>query len=182
MATLRRHLWDSWPDRVLDELAWPFGPVEEMLPGFRVCRVSPLVSGDSFTYLSIGAFAGDLAVKREFFILSPVDSIYQVETLAMVSHFHSFEQHRLAPGSVINIGRPWLEGAEAQHLLVVWPHMLDRRTATCLLGQDELIYLGLIPIFEAEAAFARAHGAGALEDRLEETQVSLTDPARPVVV
>ncbi|WP_236240480.1 suppressor of fused domain protein [Streptomyces sp. CC228A] len=115
---------------------------------------------------------------REFFIMSPVESPRHVETLAMVAHFHSFPQHHLGHGSVMDIGRPWIEGSEHQHLLVSWPYALDPRAATYASGKEEVTYLWLVPISADEADFARRKGTEALEDRLEGSGVNLVDPAR----
>lgn len=73
----------------------------------------------------------------EFYIDSPVESPLHVETLAMVARYHSFSQHRLSHGSVLNIGRPWVEGSEKSHLLVTWPYNLDRRAAVCMVAGKE---------------------------------------------
>ncbi|MFJ8113921.1 suppressor of fused domain protein [Streptomyces sp. NPDC096132] len=175
---LRRHLDTSWPDRDHDEFRWTLGPIEEALPGFVVHRVSPLGPGDSYIYLSTGAFGVSDESLREFFIMSPTESPRHVETLAMVAHYHSFPQHRLNHGSVLDIGRPWMEGSENRHLLVSWPYSLDRRAAVCMADGKEITYLWLIPISAEEARFARDFGTEALEERLEDSGVNLLDPLR----
>ncbi|MER5294881.1 suppressor of fused domain protein [Streptomyces pharetrae] len=179
---LRRHLETSWPDRHHDEFRWTLGPIEEALPGFAVHRVSPLGPGDSYLYLSTGAFAVDEEPMREFFIMSPAESPRHVETLALVAHYHSFPQHRLSHGSVLDIGRPWAEGSENRHLFVSWPYSLDRRAAVCMAGGQEITYLWLIPISAEEARFAREAGTEALEERLEGSGVNLLDPLRASTV
>jgi len=118
---------------------------------------------------------------REFFIESPVESPRHVETLAMVAHYHSFEQHRLAHGAILDLGRPWLEGSTNQHVLVAWPYVLDPRQASCTTALGAVEYLWLVPVSEAEAQLARADGAEKLEERLESSGVNLLDPRRESV-
>ncbi|MGJ5890787.1 suppressor of fused domain protein [Streptomyces niveiscabiei] len=175
---LRRHLENSWPDRHHEEFRWMLGPIEQVLPSFAVHRVSPLGSGDSYMYLSVGAFGVDGETMSEFFVMSPTESPRHVETLAMVAHYHSFPQHRLSHGSVLDIGRSWVEGSMNHHLFVSWPYSLDRRAATCMAGGKEITYLWLIPISAEEARFAREVGTEALEERLEDSGVNLLDPLR----
>ncbi|MFD4698205.1 suppressor of fused domain protein [Streptomyces niveus] len=179
---LRRHLTASWPDRHHDEFRWTLGPIGKVIPDFAVDRVSPLGAGDSYMYLSTGVFGIDDDSMREFFIMSPTESPRHVETLAMVAHYHSFPQHRLSHGSVLDIGRPWMEGSENRHLLVSWPYSLDRRAAICTAEGKEITYLWLIPISVKEATFARESGTEALEERLEGSGVNVLDPLRASTV
>jgi suppressor of fused protein SUFU len=175
---LRRHLESSWPDRHHDEFRWTVGPIEQVLPGFVVHRFSPLGPGDPYLYLSAGAFGVGDEAMREFFIMSPVESPRHVETLAMVAHYHSFPQHRLSHGSVLDVGRPWLEGSANRHLLVSWPYSLDRSVAIWEAGEKEITYLWLVPISGEEARFAKEVGIEALEERLEGSEANLLDPSR----
>lgn len=171
---LRRHLESSWPDRHHDEFRWTPGPIEQALPGFVVHRFSPIGPADPYLYLSAGAFTVADGPMREFFIMSPTESPSHVETLAMAAHFHSFPQHRLNHGSVLNIGRPWLAGSPNSHLLVSWPYSLDPAVATW----QAITYLWLIPISSEEASFAKEAGIEALEERLEASEANLLDPSR----
>ncbi|MER5218454.1 suppressor of fused domain protein [Streptomyces sp. NPDC002838] len=175
---LRQHLTASWPDRLHEEFRWVIGPIGDVLPSFTVQRISPLGPGDSYIYLSAGAFGVDDEEMREFFIMSPTESPRHVETLAMVAHYHSYPQHRLSHGSVLDIGRPWMEGSENSHLLVSWPYALDRRAAICMTEGKEITYLWLIPISAEEAELAKVSGTEALEERLEGSGVNLLDPLR----
>lgn len=178
---LRSHLSESWPDREQEDFRWTRGPIGQVIPRFTVRRVSALGPGSSYIYLSVGAFSVGSEQMREFFIMSPVESPRHVETLAMVAHFHSRQAHRLKHGDVLDIGRPWLEGSDNQHLLVSWPYALDAGAATCIVGGDEIIYLWLVPISNSEAQLVRESGSGALEERLEKNGVNVLDPKRQSV-
>ncbi|MFC7584392.1 suppressor of fused domain protein [Nonomuraea antimicrobica] len=165
-----------------DDLLWEVGPIKERLPDFQIRRVHPLGPGHGYMYFSVGAFASSAEPGWEFFIKAPTDSMRHVETLAVVAHYHAFPQHRLSPGSIVDLGRPWSEGSEHRHLLVSWPHSLDTRTATCATALGEITFLWLVAISESEAAFARRFGVDPLEDRLESAGVNVIDPLRESVV
>lgn len=172
------HLSKSWPDREYVDLDWDHGPIKERLPLFKVRRLAPLGPGQSWIYFSVGAFDAPTGAPHEFYIQAPSESWSHVETLALVSHFHSFSEHALSAGSIVDIGRPWAEGSSFHHLLVSWPHSLDVRVGSCATGVGDLVFLWLVGISEAEARFARERGVEALEDLLEESQVNLLDPVR----
>ncbi|MEO3781465.1 suppressor of fused domain protein [Micromonospora sp. B11E3] len=178
---LCRHLDESWPDRSHHDFKWTLGPVTERLPRFSVRRVDPLGPGDGYLYLSVGAFESGAEPLREFFIMSAHESPRHVETLAMVCHFHSIPAHRLQHGSIVNLGRPWAEGSNHQHLLISWPYAFDKRAATCMTFAGDMVYLWLVPISEREADVVRRCGVQELEERLESSGANLLDPLRPSV-
>lgn len=175
------HIEGSWPDREQDDFTWELGPIKDRLPNFRVRRVSPIIPAQGYIYFSVGAFeAGDS--KWEFFIKAPAESARHVETLAMISHYHSFPEHNLHPGSIVDIGRPWAEGSSFRHLMVSWPHSLDVRAAACMTSAGEVTFLWLVAISENEAEFAYRQGVERLEDKLESSGVNVIDPFRESVV
>jgi suppressor of fused protein SUFU len=180
---IQDHLANSWVDRKRENFRWTTGPIRERIPDFHVCRVEPLGPGDGWTYFSVGASEPENGGPlREFFLRSATESPRHVETLAMVSHFHSFPDHRFEPGSIVDIGRPWIEGSEHRHLMVSWPHCLDPRKATCTTKRGDVMFLWLVPIAAEEAAFGREQGVVALEDALEGSGVDLLDPSRSSTV
>lgn len=133
-------------------------------------------------YFSVGAFESSAEPRLEFFIKAPTDSPQHVETLAAVAHYHSFSEHHLIPGSIVDLGRPWMEGSAYQYLMVSWPHSLDDRAATCATAVGEITFMWLVAVSDSEAAFARRFGVDPLEDRLESAGVNVIDPLRPSVV
>ncbi|MFI6784158.1 suppressor of fused domain protein [Micromonospora sp. NPDC050276] len=179
---LLEHIGGSWPDREQVDLEWEMGPIKERLPSFQVRRLSPPGPGFGYVYLSVGAFEAPSAPPYEFFLMAPAESWSHVETLAMVAHFHSFPEHSLRPGSLVDLGKPWTEGSKFHHLLVSWPHPFDPRVATCDTARGEVMFLWLVAISEQEAQFSRTYGVELLEDRLEASGVNLLDPFRGSVI
>ena len=136
---------------------------------------------DTYRYFTTGAFQFGVSM-REFYIASIAEAGLHVESLAWVTHFHSFPEHELGNGSIVDLGRPWMEGSMHHHFLVSWPYSIDRRAAICATPSGDVTYLWLIPIAESEARFARQNGVEALEDLLEKNEVDPADPYRKAVV
>jgi hypothetical protein len=175
------HLRDMWPDRRHEDFWWTAGPIQENLPGFHVRRVAPSSPTESWVYSSIGAYRAGIP-RREFVILSPVESLRHVESLAMVSYFHSLPEHRVELGSVMSVGHPWIEGSEADRFLASPPYSLApefRRTDD---SADAVEFIWLVPIYAEESEYAKRRGVEALEERLEKRAVNLVDPRRVSVV
>lgn len=179
---LREHL-DRWlPHVATEEFSWTLGPIEEALPGFRVRRYAPS-AGDPWAYASCGASAVERAGERaEFVLLSPDETPRHVETLAMVAHYRADPRVRLAEGSVVPIGRPWLEGAEADHLLVSKPLPYGPAFEWLETSGGRVRFLWLVPVTGAEAQFASRHGVAALESALERSGVNVVARDRPSVI
>jgi suppressor of fused protein SUFU len=183
-VALRRHIEQQWPGREKVEFVWEKGPIEHSVPGFRVCRISPKDPSDPWIYVSLGASALPAAEgeRFEFFVLSPVESPIHVETLAMVTNFHSDARYRLAEGRIVRIGRSWVEGSRADHLMVSLPYPFGPAFERCAVDDLVVRFLWLVPVTEAEAKHAREHGHAALEELLERVSVNTVDPLRPSVV
>ncbi|MFE6308097.1 suppressor of fused domain protein [Nocardiopsis sp. NPDC057823] len=176
------HLARGWEGRRQEDYRWTLGPAIEEMPNFFVRRIDPRRNESPYVYATVGAFEVDEHAMREFFILSPVESPRHVETLAMVSHYHSFFQHRLHHGSVLDLGRPWIDGSAGHHIFVSWPYVLEEGQDICRTSMGDVTYLWLIPIFKNEAKFIKNKGAEAFGDLLEESGVDLVDPRRLSVV
>jgi hypothetical protein len=179
---VRRHLEGFWPDRLHEELAWTLGPIEERVPRFRVRRIAPAVRVDPWIYVSVGASDVADGDGQEFILLSPTESPAHVETLAMVASYHADARYRLSVGRVVDIGRPWMEGAAADHLLVSLPYPYGPSLEHCEVPDGHVQVLWLVPITEPEARYARDHGVEALEQLLEDTGVDVMDPQRRSLV
>ncbi len=134
--------------------------------------------------MSHGAFevpCGD-EIRLEFVISSPTESPSNVETLAMVAHLHADEQHRLSLGKTIEIGRPWIEGANCDFLLVALPYPYGPRLEWAAAGSKRVRFLWLMPVTRAEANFVLSHGAEALEQRFDTAAVNAVAVRRESVV
>jgi hypothetical protein len=60
--------------------------------------------------------------------------------------------------------------------------MIETAREWCDTPSGRVRFLWLVPILEQEAAYARQHGVGALEDRLEQHAADIVDRGRPAVV
>lgn len=179
---VRRHLMDFWPDRPHEEFEWTTGPVEERLPGFRVRRIAPVERADPWVYVTVGASLATAGDGLEFLLLAPAESPRHVETLAMIANFHADTRYRLSIGRTIRIGRPWIDGGTADHLLVSLPYPYGRALEHCEAAGRHVQILWLVPITEAEAQYVEARGAGALERLLEQSDVDVISPTRRSLV
>jgi hypothetical protein len=177
---LRGHLDAFWPDRPHEEFVWTRGPIASSLPRFRVRRIAPVVPTDPWVYVTVGAWEATSSdvPGSEFFLLSPVENPLHVELLAMVANLHADARYRLRVGSTINIGRPWLDASQADHLLVSLPYPYGPALERCELGERHLRLLWLVPITGTEADLVRGEGLEALESLLDGPEVDVLAPTR----
>lgn len=180
------HVKTIWPGRVLEPFVWALGPVNRSMPGFQVLRIAPAVSSDPWVYISCGAWRVGTrsGVRSEFFLLSPFESPSHVETLAMLANFHFNDSREVPVGSVVDIGRSWMDGASCDHLLVSMPYPIDSRFESLSLMDGRLVirFLWLMPITRDEAVYARSDGVEALERRFELVGVDYLKRSRRSVV
>jgi hypothetical protein len=179
---VRRHVERFWPDRPQEEFSWTLGPIEERLPGFRVRRVAPVQPTDPWVYVTVGAAGTSDGDGMEFFLLSPSESPRHVETLAMVASFHADPRHRLAVGRTVDIGRPWIEGAVADHFVVALPYPYGPVLEHCDAPGRHVQVLWLVPITQAEAHHVGERGLEAFERLLEASEVDVISPSRRSLV
>jgi len=181
-AAVRERIEAVWPGRVVEPFVWAFGP---SVPNFRVFRIAPS-NGEPWLYVSCGAWQAVTreAARYEFFVLSPQESPSHVETLAMLTNFHASGEYDVDPAKVINIGRPWMDGATCDHLLVSIPYPIgpEREYVNVPNSSMTIRFLWLMPITHDEAAFAHDHGIEALEQKFETAGVAYLDKKRKSVV
>jgi hypothetical protein len=176
----RAHIDGFWPGRPSKDFEWTLGPIGERLPSFRVRRVAPVRKEEPWVYATIGVWEATAGERDglEFFLLSPVESPLHVELLAMVANFHADPRYRLSVGRTINIGRPWIAGSAADHLLVSLPYPYGPTFECCDLGDRHIRFLWLVPVTAAEAQLSKEHGLEALERRFEADGLDMIDPRR----
>jgi hypothetical protein len=161
------------------EFEWTLGPIGTRLQAFRVRRIAPRRRSDPWVYVTVGVWqATEGNDSKEFFILSPTESPSHVEALAMVAHFHADPKYRLAIGSTMNIGRPWMDGATPDHLLVSLPYPYGPTLEHCDADGTHVQVLWLVPITATEAAYRHESGLEALEQLLEADGVDVLSPRR----
>jgi hypothetical protein len=134
--------------------------------------------------VTVGAWeaAADPQHRFEFFILSPTETAAHVETLAMIANFHADRRFTLHVGSTVDIGRPWIEGASADHLMVSLPYPYGPDLEWCETPSGKVQVLWLVPITGAEAGLARTKGTAALEQLLEDSDVNVIAADRKSLV
>jgi hypothetical protein len=178
-ARLHDHMRRIAPHAQLRDLRWPQGPILRSQPEFRVVQVSPTEHGGVWVYITSGAASRHTPDGHlEFFIISPVDDVIHLETLATVTNFALDPRYQVRLGSILDIGRPWLPTSRCDHLLVSLPYPYGPTLEE--LGPATRI-LWLLPITREEAAFGREHGIEALEQCFEREQVEYDDPRRRTV-
>lgn len=180
----REHLDRFWPDRVQSEMVWTAGPALEKLPDLRVRVVSPSTRRDPWAYVTVGAWTAYPQANHglEFVLLSQDEDPRHVELLSMVANLHADSRYRLTLGAGVPIGRPWAEGAAADHLLVALPYPFGPVLENCIGGGRHIRFLWLVPITSAEASFMRRDGVDALEQRFEDRGLDMIAPDRASAV
>ncbi|MFF3565724.1 suppressor of fused domain protein [Streptomyces sp. NPDC002574] len=179
LSALERHVRGFWGGYIVESAPWEQGPVRERLPWFSCYRVIPQRAGKAWVYVTVGSsISGAVGGGMEFFIMSPVASEVHSETLAMVSHFHSFEAHRLSVGSVVNLGRPWMPGSLMDRLLVSlpYPYGPELEWAPAEAGGAQFVWL--LPIHQSEAEFIKRGSLDEFESRMDAEGVNILDPTR----
>ncbi|MFI6951765.1 suppressor of fused domain protein [Streptomyces sp. NPDC050422] len=179
-SALARHLHASWPHCAHVDSRWQAGGIEELVPGFQVRCIAPSDDSEPWVYVSLAAsiIGGD---SHEFALLSPVEYPRHVETLTMLAHWQA--AGRAADvGSVLELGWPWMEGGEAEHLLITPLYAYPPECGTFRDGAQEVDILWVVPVHASEVAYLRRRGMQKLEERFEKRGVNLLDPRRESVV
>lgn len=177
---LRRH----FPDGAHADVVPQHAAAVRALPDLRVRRIAPAAAGGAWVYATHGlARAGEPGeAAAEYVLLAPSEQPLLVELLAALATVAARPEGRLGAGSICALGRPWLRGAAADHLLVLPPYPFGPGFEACEQDGRRVVVLWLVPITAAEAAHARAHGWEALEELIGAAGAELVDPARASVV
>ena len=180
------HLERHFPDAGHAVIAPVRTDVEDRLPGFRVWRIAPSEPDKPWIYATCGAAqsAAEGATGAEYVVLSPEQDSTLAEMLAALATVNADSEQGLGVGSVIALGRPWIRGSFANHLLVVPPYGFEPGFEVY---DDEdtgrrVVVLWLLPITAAEAQYARENGHRALEKLIEESKANIASPLRPSLV
>jgi hypothetical protein len=178
------HLERFFPERSHAVIAPVRAGVEERLPGFRVLRVAPDEPGKPWVYATCGAAqaAADGEAGAEYVLLTPAADAAVVEMLAALATVNADAPQGLGVGSIIALGRSWIASSWARHLLVLPPYPFGPGFELLEGDERRTVVLWLVPIFAAEAQYAREHGYEALEQLVERSEANVADPARASVV
>jgi hypothetical protein len=179
---LQRHLSRFWPDHRCEPLMWTLGNWPREHPEFRVLELAPAGRDQPWIYVSAGtahlrSFDG---VGHEYVIRTWQHERLMVELLAMVASYSTREDHDgLHDGHSVPIGRPWVEGAEADHLYINKPYFVSRDFATLRIDDSFSVhFLWLVPMTDREKEWRHEHGQEAFEQWLQDHGVKPEDPAR----
>jgi hypothetical protein len=181
------HLESFFPERSHAVIAPVRSEVEERLPGFRVLRVAPDEAGKPWIYATCGAAqaaadGADGADGAEYVLLTPAADAVIVEMLAALAMVNADAPQGLGVGSIIALGKPWIASSWARHLFVLPPYPFGPGFELVEADGRRTVVLWLVPIFAAEAQYAREHGYEALEQLIERSEANVADPARASVV
>ncbi|WP_017573907.1 suppressor of fused domain protein [Nocardiopsis halotolerans] len=182
IAALERHVREFWHGHAVDPVTWDEAPILDLVPGFTTYRVAPRSAGEAWVYVTAGSSVHQAGGGTEFFLMSPVAADEHAETLAMVSHLHSFEEYRLDVGSVIDVGGPWTDGSRMDHLLVSLPYPYGPALEWAPEESGGARFLWLLPIHRSEAALIGTESLDAFEELLEAEGVNVLDLDRAPLV
>ena len=179
-----KHLRRYFPDGEHEDVAPKRPGIEEVLPGFRVRRIAPDDPEEPWIYVTNGAAqaAGPGEDGAEYVLAAPAADPVLVEMLAALATVNVDPARRLGVGSVIALGRPWIAGAPAEHLLVAPPYPFGAGVELCELEERDVVVLWLLPITAAEARFVRAQGYDAFEEIMRRDAFNVADPGRASLV
>lgn len=170
------HLKNFWSDNKIDCFSWQLGRITHEIPNFRVFRITPNTQDEPWVYVSCGI--GSQGLKKEFFIISPNETSYHIETLAMLASISNIYPNIVELGNVINIGRPWIEKSNLNHFLVSLPYPYGEK----LEYLDELRFFWLMPITEKEKIFLEEYSVENLESMFDKFSVNYLAPSRESVI
>ncbi len=179
---LLAHLDTFWQLNDKAMLAPTDAMVAERLPHLRIARMSPSGQAEPWAHVTVGAWELTAASGRgwEFMLLAPTDEPAAVETLTAVVRRHLFSP--LDAGEILDLGRSWHGEGACTHLLACPPYAYSASLEHLELDGLAVRVLWMVPITEREAAFARAEGVEALEQRLQDHAVEFLDARRASVV
>ena len=100
----------------------------------------------------------------------PLDAAAAANNLSRAarSRYHADSRYRLKLGQIVNIGRPWLEHFECNHLLISLPYTYGPNLEWLDLADNHVRFLWALPITAREAAYAELNGHDALEQKFDD--------------
>ncbi|MEU5741646.1 suppressor of fused domain protein [Streptomyces tendae] len=182
LAALERHVRGFWDGHIVENATWEHGPIKERIPSFSTYRVLPKQAGEAWVYVTVGCSLPLATGGVEFFVMSPFADKAHSESLAMVGHYHSFTTHRLDVGSVVHIGRPWMQDSRMEHLLVSLPYTYGPDLEWAPLKTGRVRFLWLLPIHQSEAEFIKRNTLDEFETLMDVSEVNVLDLNRDSIV
>ena len=181
-AAFEPHLRNFFEGHTIDAVTWPRGPIETVLPGFKVMRIAPGPKSALWTYVSNGAsrVTRPACGVLEFVLQSPDENSRYVELVTMTAHYHA--TRGLDVGHTLPIGEPWVPASNCTALLVSRAYPYGPSFEVCKFPEGHLHIYWLLPITEAERQFKISRGMEELETLFEERKLAYWVPDRGSVV
>lgn len=175
---IRHHLTDVWAKHNLKEFVWTLESAKpSIVREFRVLALESEVDSEPAVYASCGAWQAPTNedARYEFFLLAPDANAAHVETLTMLSNFHSSGEFGVEPGKIISLGRSWVDGANCDHILVSVPYLIEPNFEFFNVPDTEMYIrlLWLMPITAKEAEYGKEFGVEKLENLFESCAVDV---------
>lgn len=179
---VRAHIQQTWPDEATTLVKWELGRNVAELPDLVSVRI--FTGRNGYAYVSLGVHELETASGHvEFVLLSPRMDDGLVEILAMMSSFARDFPERIFQGGGVRIGRPWLPGSNAQHLLITKPYPIGYDFEHLEVDGSHIRFFWLLPILDDEYALLREHdGYERLELEFEAKAINFLDPNRSSVL
>ena len=176
------HLEGFFDGHSVEYFIWERGPIQAVLPEFRVACFAPGPKSALWTYASVGAVTASTAnsEKLEFVLSCPYETPRAVELLAVFAYGHTVDP--LGCGHLTNIGEPWLEDSACDAVLVSLPYPFGPDLEVCRLASETVRILWLLPITTAEREFCKQNGVELLEQKFEECRLRYWEVDRASVV
>jgi hypothetical protein len=146
--------------------------------------VAPRTARDPWIFATVGAWRAteNEAYGLEFVAVSKERSVEVMQRLGMIAFYQAGPiENGLGVGHTLSIGEGWVEGSPLDAVLISLPYAWGPTLEHCQLADRHIQVLWVLPIYEAERAFARTDGVDALEQRLEAASIDPLDPRRPPV-
>lgn len=147
--------------------------------GFSTVTMSPSEQLPFWTFATVGCWQApkDCHWRSEFVVAGSQRRDYHVHLLKMAALFHLDPQSSITYSKIMQIGDPWAEGSECNHLLASLPYPYGERfewpdVVPCTR------FVWLLPITASEATFAEVNGVEALEQLFDDVGLPFADERR----
>jgi hypothetical protein len=154
------------------------------LPDLQVVKVAPTSPDGMWIFATIGAWRATETEPRslEFVSVAKSDDASVILRTAITAYYHAGPaENRLGVGHTFPIGEGWVDGSPLEAVLVSLPYLWGPRLEHCQLTDRHIQVLWLLPIYETEREFGKAHGLESLEQRFERAPIDYLDHFRPAV-
>lgn len=165
------------------EQVWDKEFVAQKTPGLKCLEFQPSDELGYFSYVSCGlaSLLPDEEVKHEYVISSPFMTPEHSELMLMIGAALINRKAFYGLGDIIKIGRPWIYGSEAEHLLVSLPYPYGPNLEIANSVLSDLRVLWLLPIYTSEVKYYESQGLDALEEKFDEQAIRFWEiDRRPV--